>query len=146
MTGDHATPASSVPPNYIDVSAGLIFRNGLLLITQRHPDAHLGGLWEFPGGKRHPDETDEDCLRRELMEELGIEVQVGGLLATIEHQYLEKAVRLKFFRCRWLRNEPKALGCHAFTWVSPEQLSDYAFPAADEQLLKKLVRSPELWS
>ena len=144
MAGEPATPSSSVP-NAIDVSAGLVFRNGLLLITQRRPEDHLGGLWEFPGGKRQEGESDEACLRRELIEELGIEVEVGELLETIEHRYPEKAVRLKFFRCRWLRNEPAAIGCHAFTWVKPEQLSSYQFPAADAQLLQKLVNEPELW-
>ena len=144
MDGDDATPSSSVPDS-IDVSAGLVFRNGLLLLTQRRPDAHLGGLWEFPGGKRHAGESDEDCLRRELMEELGIEVAVGDLLATIEHQYPEKSVCLKFFRCRWLCNEPAAIGCHAIAWVNREQLSNYQFPAADAQLLEKLAAQPELW-
>jgi 8-oxo-dGTP diphosphatase len=144
MAGDNATPSSSVP-NAIDVSAGLVFRNGLLLITQRRPGDHLGGLWEFPGGKRHAGESDEDCLRRELTEELGVEVEVGELLATVEHQYPEKAVRLKFFRCRWLRNEPAAIDCHAFAWVNGEQLSSYQFPAADAQLMQKLAGQPELW-
>ncbi len=69
------TPALQV----VDVAAGLIFRDGKLLITQRRTDAHLGGLWEFPGGKREPNETFEECLVRELREELGIEVVVGEL-------------------------------------------------------------------
>lgn len=144
MAGENATPFSSTPQP-IDVSAGLVFRNGLLLITQRPPDAHLGGLWEFPGGKRHAGESDEGCLQRELMEELGIEVEVCELLATIKHQYPEKAVRLKFFRCRLLRNEPAAIGCHAVAWVDRAQLSAYAFPAADAQLLQMLSDQPELW-
>jgi mutator protein MutT len=73
----------------IEVSAGLVFRNGKLLITQRYTDAHLGGLWEFPGGKRECDETFEACLTRELREELGIDVRVGELVETIEHAYPE---------------------------------------------------------
>jgi mutator protein MutT len=63
--------------NTVEVSAGLVFRNGKLLITQRYPNAHLGGLWEFPGGKRECDESFEACLARELREELGIEAAVG---------------------------------------------------------------------
>src|ERR1700759_1158150 len=112
MASDNATPSPSAS-KIIDVSAGVVFRTGLLLITQRFPDAHLGGLWEFPGGKREAGESDEDCLRRELMEELGIEVVVSELLTTILHEYQGKAVRLKFFRCGWLRGEPQNIGCQA---------------------------------
>ena len=129
----------------IEVSAGLIFRSGKLLITQRHADAHLGGLWEFPGGKRHEGETFEDCLRRELREELGIEVEIRELLEQITHHYPEKSVHLKFFRCDWLRNEPQALGCNAFVWIEPHQLEQHAFPEADAKLLKKLRENSTLW-
>ncbi|HEX4645699.1 MAG TPA: (deoxy)nucleoside triphosphate pyrophosphohydrolase [Verrucomicrobiae bacterium] len=133
--------------NYIEVSAGLVFRNGLLLITQRRPQDHLGGMWEFPGGKRQEGESDEECLRRELLEELAIEVEVGELIETVEHKYPEKAasVRLKFFRCKWKRHEPRTIGCADLAWVSREQLANYSFPAADAQLLQKLQSTPELW-
>src|SRR6266850_1662610 len=103
----------------IEVAAGLVFRDGQLLITQRHADAHVGGVWEFPGGKREPGEGFEDCLVRELREELGIEVEVGEILESLTHAYPEKTVVLKFFRCRWLRHEPQALDCPAFKWVDP---------------------------
>lgn len=145
MAGNNPSPLYSNPSNPIDVSAGVIFRDGLLLITQRQPEAHLGGLWEFPGGKRHPGESDQDCLRRELLEELGIELEIGELLDTITHPYPEKVVRLKFFLCRWLRHEPRALACHDFAWISRDQLVNYAFPAADKQLLQKLLVSRDLW-
>lgn len=125
----------------VEVSAGLVFRNGKLLITQRYTEAHLGGLWEFPGGKREPEETFEACLARELREELGIEVNVGELIETIEHEYPEKRVCLKFFRCDWLANEPQALGCPAFAWVTRQELANYLFPAADALLLEKLHRA-----
>ena len=131
--------------NWIEVSAGLIFRDGLLLITRRRAQDHLGGLWEFPGGKRHADESAEECLRRELQEELAIEVEVRELIETIEHDYPERAVRLKFFRCLWLRNEPRALGCDEFAWVTREQLVNYTFPAADARLLEKLQSATTFW-
>ena len=129
----------------VEVSAGLVFRNGRLLITQRYPDAHLGGLWEFPGGKRECDESFETCLVRELREELGIEVAVRELVETIEHSYPEKRVRLMFFRCEWLAKEPRPLGCPAFAWVSREELSGYAFPAADARLIESLLTVKEFW-
>ena len=129
----------------IDVAAALIFRSGKLLIAQRHVEAHLGGLWEFPGGKREPHETFEQCLTRELGEELGIEVVVGELLEIVTHSYPEKTVHLRFFRCQWKAHEPQPLGCSDFKWVSAGELRDYAFPAADARLLEKLLRNPELW-
>jgi len=122
----------------IEVAAGLVFRNGKLLITQRMPEAHLGGLWEFPGGKREPNESFEECLRRELDEELGIGVQVHELVEELTHHYPERSVHLKFFRCQWLRHEPRAILCNDWAWIGPAQLPDYRFPAADARLLAKL--------
>jgi len=129
----------------IDVAAALVFRDGKLLITQRYPESHLGGLWEFPGGKREDGESFEDCLARELREELGIEVEVGRLIESLNHDYPEKSVHLRFFKCRWLKNEPQALGCPAFVWVTSRDLGNYKFPAADARLLVMLSSSPELW-
>jgi 8-oxo-dGTP diphosphatase len=137
--------ASRPTRNQIEVSAGLVFRSGKLLITQRHKDSHLGGLWEFPGGKREANETFEECLVRELREELGIEVEVGEVLESITHSYPEKTVLLKFFRCRWKLNEPRAIDCHDLKWVTADELRDYEFPAADARLLERLKESPELW-
>jgi mutator protein MutT len=129
----------------IDVSAGLIFRNGQLLITQRHATAHLGGLWEFPGGKREPNESFEQCLARELREELGVEVAVGKLFEAVTHAYPEKTVHLQFHLCRLPCGEPQPLGCAALRWVSRSELAGYPFPAADARLLKSLHATRDLW-
>ena len=131
--------------NLIEVSAGLIFRSGKLLITQRHADAHLGGLWEFPGGKREPGETSEQCLARELREELGVEVGVGELIEELTHDYVEKSVRLKFFRCRLIAGEPQPLDCAAVKWVTRDELAAHEFPAADARLLAQLHSAAETW-
>ncbi|HWW03541.1 MAG TPA: 8-oxo-dGTP diphosphatase MutT [Candidatus Acidoferrum sp.] len=128
-----------------DVAAALVFRDGKLLITQRYTGAHLGGLWEFPGGKREPAETFEDCLVRELREELGIEVVVGELVESLTHEYPEKTVHLRFFRCQWKQNEPEPLGCPAFKWITAPELDEHTFPAADARLLGILKGKPELW-
>ena len=126
---------ASILPCQIDVAAGLVFRDGKLLITQRHAGVHLGGLWEFPGGKLEPGETFEQCLTRELREELGIEVAVGDLVESLTHEYSEKIVHLRFYRCQWQEHEPQLLGCSAFRWVTVGELKDYAFPAADARLI-----------
>jgi mutator protein MutT len=129
----------------IEVSAGLVFRDGKLLLTQRHAGAHQGGRWEFPGGKREPGETFEQCLVRELREELGIEVEVGRHLESLVHAYPEKTVRLEFFVCRWRQHEPQPLGCPAFRWVAADELKGFEFPAADARLVQRLQETPELW-
>lgn len=140
-----ARSLSPAPRPAIDVSAGLIFRSGQLLITQRHTGDHLGGLWEFPGGKREPGETFEQCLARELREELGIEVSVGDLFDRVTHAYAEKTVCLNFFLCQLCAGEPHALGCAAFKWVHREELAAHAFPAADAQLLIRLITERSWW-
>ena len=125
----------------IEVSAALIFRGGQLLITQRPAEAHLGGLWEFPGGKREPGETFEQCLVREIREELAVEISVGELFADVAHDYPEKSVHLKFFICQLLAGEPQALGCAGLRWVDKTELAGFDFPAADARVLGKLLIS-----
>ncbi len=138
---------STVPASrpVIEVAAGLIFRQGRLLITQRHAGAHLGGLWEFPGGKRHAGERYPECLRRELREELGIEVEVGSLFESLTHAYREKTVHLEFYLCRLVSGEPSAIDCAAIAWVTAADLPHYEFPAADARLLGRLSHTPALW-
>ncbi len=140
-----ARPSALASHQGIEVSAGLIFRSGLLLITQRHAGDHLGGLWEFPGGKREPGETSGQCLKRELREELGIEVSVGELFERVTHAYADKTVHLQFFLCQLSTGEPQLLDCAAMKWVSREELSAHAFPAADAQLLSRLAADADRW-
>ena len=130
----------------VEVSAGLIFRSGRLLITQRLAGAHLGGLWEFPGGKREPGETLVQCLARELREELGVEVNVGELFERVTHAYDDKTVCLQFFLCELSSpREPQPLECAAVKWVSREELAAHFFPAADAQLVGRLVADLARW-
>jgi len=130
----------------IDVAAALVFRGGKLLITQRPAGSHLEGLWEFPGGKREENESFQECLVRELIEELGIEVTVGDEVETVVHTYPEKTVRLKFFHCQWRKNEPHTLGCPAFRWISRDELTQYEFPPADKTLLERLRSEDKFWA
>ena len=145
MANQSIPAAASVAPPQIEVAAGLIFRRSTLLITQRYPDSHLGGLWEFPGGKREANETFEQCLHRELREELGIDVVVIEVVDSIVHAYPEKTVLLKFFRCSWQACEPQPLGCPDFRWVTREELSAFAFPPADQRLLGTIQQRVEWW-
>ena len=129
-----------MPSGVIDVAAGLVERDGLILITQRKIGSHLAGLWEFPGGKREPAETWQDCLVRELHEELAITVTVGELRYETVHHYPEKSVRLRFYAAVLLSGEPRPVDCAAVAWVGPKDLPTYAFPEADRELVALLAR------
>jgi len=130
----------------IGVSAALIFRDGKLLIAQRLAKAHLGGLWEFPGGKREVGETFEQCLVREIREELDVDISVGELFEEITHDYPQKSIHLKFFKCRLIQGEPKPIECAALAWIQKDELKNFPFPNADAQLLQKLKSPQQMWA
>jgi 8-oxo-dGTP diphosphatase len=126
----------------IVVAAGVIVEKGLVLLTQRKAGTHLAGAWEFPGGKVHAGEDPRDALRRELREELGLDVVVGDIVEVTFHRYEEaqKAVLLLFFEASRLpaSAEPRAIDVAAYEWAGPERLEPDRFPAADVAVLKKV--------
>lgn len=132
-------------PEVVEVAAGLIFDCGRLLIAQRPLSKHLGGLWEFPGGKAEPGESLESCLIRELREELGVDVGILGFIERVYHAYPDKTVALHFFQCRIESGEPAPLQCEALAWVNREELGGYEFPAADARLLEQLRTNDRFW-
>jgi 8-oxo-dGTP diphosphatase len=124
----------------VEVVAGLIRDGrGRYLITCRRQGTHLEGLWEFPGGKREPDETLEQSLRRELFEELGARFVVGELVETVRWAYPEKTVVLSFFRCRLEKGAIEPREGQLMQWVPPADLHRYDFPPADAALLAHLA-------
>jgi 8-oxo-dGTP diphosphatase len=123
------------------VVAAIVRRNGKILITRRLDHVHLGGLWEFPGGKVEGEESLEGALLREILEELGINIAIGPEIFTIEHDYPSKSVRLHFFDCTVIQGEPQALDVSDLRWVTPSQLADFEFPPADAKLIQKLMTS-----
>ena len=120
------------------VAAAVIERDGRYLITRRQPGVHLAGHWEFPGGKCEPDETLDACLRRELREELNVDVTVGDVLLTTTHDYPERRVELHFVRCR-LEGEPAPQLGQEMRWTPREELNALEFPAADAELIRLLT-------
>lgn len=125
---------------HFDIAAGVIWRDGRILIARRAPRGLLGGLWEFPGGKREPGESLEECLAREVREELVIVIHVGEQLATVKHAYTHFRITLHVYHCRHVSGEPRAIGCTAWKWITPRELSDYAFPAANRTIIVALQR------
>ena len=99
----------------------------------------MAGRWEFPGGKCEPGESIGDCLRRELDEELGVNVDVGDALVTIDHAYPERTVRLHFHRCH-ISGEPQARLSQDIRWATRQDLRTLPFPEADKALIELLTR------
>ena len=111
---------------------------GKILIDRRRQEGLLGGLWEFPGGKIEPGETVEDCIRRELQEEVAIAAEVGDRLMTLEHTYTHFKVTLNVFHCRHLSGEPQPLECDEIRWVTVAELDEYPFPKANLKIIEAL--------
>jgi mutator protein MutT len=126
------------PDSVVRVAAGVIVDGGSVLITRRMDESHQGGLWEFPGGKCEGGESLEDCLRREIREELDCDVEVGVPLKTIRYAYSFFTVELHFFRCTIRSGSPAAIGCQDFEWVTPAQLAQYEFPPANHPMINIL--------
>lgn len=124
----------------IEVAVGLVFCDGRYLIARRKPGVHLAGFWEFPGGKREAGETLEECLRRELFEELSICIDVPIPFQIIRHQYAEKTVELHFFHCRIETGDATAIDCAEIRWVWPHELGEFKFPPADRPIIEALRR------
>tara|TARA_Y100001968_G_scaffold24257_1_gene19005 strand:- start:2798 stop:3937 length:1140 start_codon:yes stop_codon:yes gene_type:complete len=124
---------------YQEIGIGIIFnREGKLLIDQRLEDSNMGGMWEFPGGKKLAKEPIEKTIEREIEEELGIDIDVGIKLLSFEHAYSNKKLHFTVHICELIAGEPKALASQKFLWISPEKLCDFPFPAANTKIISEL--------
>jgi 8-oxo-dGTP diphosphatase len=127
-----------VKPHF-NVTAALIMRNGRLLIARRPDGTHMGGLWEFPGGKQERGETLEECLVREILEETGATVLPGKCIFVAEHEYESRRVTLHFFRCALPDHGPlRGLEGQELRWVRPEELARFNFPPPDSSLVRRI--------
>lgn len=121
------------------VAAEICDDHGNYLITQRLPHAALPLLWEFPGGKVEPGETDEAALIREIQEELDVVVQTTGPAASMVADYERYAIDFHSFPARIVSGVPRRIGVWEFRWVSPAELGDYRFPPVDQAAIERLV-------
>jgi len=120
------------------VTAAVVEIDDAFLLTRRPAHTHLAGTWEFPGGKCEPGESLEDSLRREMREELGVDIDIGGEICRIEHAYADRSVRLHFFRCTLLGVPVPQLG-QEMRWVGRGELNTLELPEADRELTDALV-------
>jgi A/G-specific adenine glycosylase len=129
-------PVKKTLPHH-DVTAAVIRQDGKLLIAQRPLEGMLGGLWEFPGGKQEAGETLAECLRREIQEELGVEIEVGQPITTVKHSYTHFKITLYAFDCR-LKGSPQPLGVADWRWVTLEEINAFPFPRTDLKIIEAL--------
>ncbi len=131
----------------IHVVAGLIRhrkKKHKLFFTRRKPGQHLENLWEIPGGKREPGESRFHALKRELQEEVGIEVIAAQPLHAVTHHYEDKSVHLDVWEIEAYRGKPRGCEAQQSEWIKISDLSGYPFPEADAPVLRALSLPPSL--
>ena len=124
----------------LEVAIALVFRARRLLVTRRRADAHLGGLWELPGGKMRSGESAEACAVREVLEETNVAVTARGRRPTIEWDYPERRVALHPIECEWIRGEGELVEVADLVWATSADLAARAFPPANAGLIAELCR------
>jgi len=123
-----------------EAAIAIIERDGCVLVAQRDHDTVLGGLWEFPGGKLLPGEDPRDAVRREVREEMDVEVEVLEELLALEHEYPYGRVRLRCFHCRLVAGEPRPIASLRVQWTPVAELAELDFPPANTELLQLIAR------
>lgn len=133
-------PNTEVKTTVIEVVAGVILRQDTVLIARRPDHLHMGGLWEFPGGKREAGESIFNALQRELHEELGIYIREESPLMTIRHDYPDKQVLIEFRYVTAFDGEPVGRENQCVRWVPCQVLDEYAFPEANNPVVSALMQ------
>jgi len=129
-------------PHHI-VTAAVIRRDGVVLIARRPSNGLLGGLWEFPGGKLQDGEELSACLRREILEELGVPISVGDSLGVYRHAYTHFKVTLYAFHCSLVHGEPVPIQASELRWVQPGDLFSFTMGKLDRQIALEIQSSVE---
>ena len=132
-----ASPLAPLPE--IHVTAAILIKEGRILAAQRREGDARGGTWELPGGKIEPGESAPACLARELQEELGIQIQVGQHLITVDHAYPEFFIHLHAFCCEIARGEPQAKEHQALRWLLPHELEQVDWSPADRPIISHIL-------
>ena len=125
-------------PHYTIV-VGIVCKGDRILIDKRRQNALLGGLWEFPGGKKKRGESFKAAVAREVKEETGIDIEVGRRLCIVKHAYSHFKITLHAYLCEYKRGIAKPLACDAAKWTTLKELKKYAFPAANVKIINTLA-------
>ncbi|YAI81904.1 MAG: 8-oxo-dGTP diphosphatase MutT [cyanobacterium endosymbiont of Rhopalodia sterrenbergii] len=129
--------SNSSPHQKIGVAV-IYNESGQILIDRRLKKGLLGGLWEFPGGKLELNETVENCIKREILEEIDLKIRVGKHLITLDHAYTHFKVTLIVHHCRYLTGKPKLIRCEEIRWVTLDEINNFSFPKANNKIIKLL--------
>lgn len=136
-------PRQRPPLPHHDIAAALVWRGPRLLIARRPEEGLLGGLWEFPGGKVESGETPSEAARREVQEELGIDIEILAQAGATRHAYSHFQITLHLFHARWVEGGLPSSETGSPLWVLPEDLGRYAFPAANQAVIQRLIHGEE---
>jgi A/G-specific adenine glycosylase len=130
-------PKAAIP--HYTVTAAVIQREGKALLAKRPSSGLLGGMWEFPGGKVENGESLPACLRREIREELGVDVRVGEAVGVYRHAYTHFRITLHAFMCELEAGEPQPIQAADIAWVQPAEMARYPMGKVDRQIARKLA-------
>lgn len=122
------------------VTAAILRKAQRILITQRPLSSRHGGQWEFPGGKLEPGETPQQALKRELQEELGIDIEVGDIFEVVFHTYDTGSVLILAYECTSAQDTIRHLQVAGHRWVFPAESNAYDILPADRPIIEKLQR------
>ncbi|HTO24134.1 MAG TPA: (deoxy)nucleoside triphosphate pyrophosphohydrolase [Spirochaetia bacterium] len=120
------------------VTAGILWRDGRVLLALRRPGKHMGGKWEFPGGKIEPGETPEESLARELEEELDVQARVGDFLCCVHYEGDGVSLELMVYRVDHFEGTPALKEHQEIRWVSPRELRSYELADSDRTVVERL--------
>lgn len=123
----------------IVVSAGIVVRDGRIMLCQRRPGDRMGLKWEFPGGKLESGESPQQALERELREELSIETRTGRIFDVRYEVSGDRSLLLLFFRSEILTGEPQPIECNAIEWARPDDLTQYDLAPSDLEVARRLA-------
>jgi len=121
------------------VTAAIIEKEGKILIARRKKGDSMADKWEFPGGEIEPGETPEECLKRELFEEFGVETRVEDFIGSSQFLSSPQPIELLAYKVFHLSGEFKPAAHQEIRWVLPSELNDYDFAEADRMIIKKLL-------
>ncbi len=135
------TPSSSIDSRPRKLVAAALFQvEGRVLMARRPEGVHLAGLWEFPGGKIESGESPEQCLVREIQEELGVTCQVGPIFTVVFHPYPEFDLLMLVYSCTLGIGEPRPIACAELRWVDLGGIRELPLPPADEPVVDALLK------